>query len=245
MLPQSSYCCGCYAASTAAAQFARRLPLEALDASLVSHKPLAPLHAQPFCPPPQVVRSAPDYAAAGRDEVALLTSIRGHDPLARSHCVRLLDSFEHSVPGGGPHVCEVFELLGDDLLTLMKWVLMELWCAKGCGSPGEQAAATLLLPSSVTRCAREHEHGVLPFAPHQSSENRFRPAGCSCCTATAAPVACRCRWCATSRSSCSLPWTSCTASAALCTPVRRMSSREHGCLDPQHARLLLGSSGWL
>ncbi|KAI7843666.1 hypothetical protein COHA_002567 [Chlorella ohadii] len=68
----------------------------------------------------KVVRSAPDYAAAGRDEVALLSAIRGRDPLAQSHCVRLLDSFEHSVPGGGAHVCEVFELLGDDLLTLMR-----------------------------------------------------------------------------------------------------------------------------
>lgn len=84
------------------------------------------------------MRSAPDYAAAGRDEVALLSAIRGRDPLAQSHCVRLLDSFEHSVPGGGAHVCEVFELLGDDLLTLMRCVLLlfennfMMWRSSSC-----------------------------------------------------------------------------------------------------------------
>ena len=66
------------------------------------------------------MRSAPDYAAAGRQEVALLAAIRDRDPARRSHCVRLLDCFEHEGPGGGPHVCEVFDVLGDDLLSLMR-----------------------------------------------------------------------------------------------------------------------------
>lgn len=35
------------------------------------------------------------------------------------HCVRLLDTFTHTGPHG-THVCEVFEAMGDDLLTLLK-----------------------------------------------------------------------------------------------------------------------------
>lgn len=62
------------------------------------------------------------------------------------HCVRLLDSFEHTGPHG-THICEVFESLGDDLLTLIKcaclpacWVLggdecLSLW-ATISGPPG-------------------------------------------------------------------------------------------------------------
>lgn len=41
----------------------------------------------------------------------------GHDGAA--HCVRLLDTFPHTGPHG-THVCEVFEAMGDDLLTLLK-----------------------------------------------------------------------------------------------------------------------------
>lgn len=121
--------------------------------------PLPRCHApRPPAPLPQVVRSAPDYAAAGRDEVALLASIRGHDPLARSHCVRLLDSFEHSVPGGPPHVCEVFELLGDDLLTLMRWVcglaphLPVLPCMGGWVVSPPPAGAATMHAQLLARC---------------------------------------------------------------------------------------------
>lgn len=71
----------------------------------------------------QVVRSAQNYTEAARDEVMLLQQIRDNDPEDASHCVRLLDQFEHCGPHGR-HVCEVFEPMGDDLLTLIRWVLV-------------------------------------------------------------------------------------------------------------------------
>jgi serine/threonine-protein kinase SRPK3 len=70
-----------------------------------------------------VVRSAQNYTEAARDEVMLLQQIRDNDPEDASHCVRLLDQFEHCGPHGR-HVCEVFEPMGDDLLTLIRWVLV-------------------------------------------------------------------------------------------------------------------------
>ena len=72
-------------------------------------------------PLPQVVKSAANYSAAAREEVALLHRIRDADPLGLQHCVRLLDSFEHDGVHGR-HVCEVFEAMGDDLLALIRWV---------------------------------------------------------------------------------------------------------------------------
>lgn len=45
------------------------------------------------------------------------------DPGDAKNCVRLLDSFEHPGPHG-THVCEVFGVMGDDLLTLIRWVLI-------------------------------------------------------------------------------------------------------------------------
>lgn len=67
------------------------------------------------------MKSADNYSEAARDEVTLLQQIRAKDPEDTKYCVRLLDSFEHEGPHGR-HVCEVFEALGDDLLTLMRWV---------------------------------------------------------------------------------------------------------------------------
>ncbi|EFN58325.1 hypothetical protein CHLNCDRAFT_7891, partial [Chlorella variabilis] len=67
----------------------------------------------------KVVRSAENYTEAARDEVTLLTQIRDNDPDGANHCVRLLDQFEHTGPHGR-HVCEVFEAMGDDLLTLIR-----------------------------------------------------------------------------------------------------------------------------
>ena len=80
------------------------------------------------------MRSAENYTEAARDEVTLLTQIRDNDPDGANHCVRLLDQFEHTGPHGR-HVCEVFEAMGDDLLTLIRWGGWACgrgwWCARG------------------------------------------------------------------------------------------------------------------
>jgi serine/threonine protein kinase len=74
-----------------------------------------------FCPvcTMQVQKSASHYTEAARDEITLLSQISEGDPDSKKHCCRLLDSFEHSGPHG-LHVCMVFEVLGDNLLSLIK-----------------------------------------------------------------------------------------------------------------------------
>ena len=77
----------------------------------------------PFCSAvgtvAQVQKSAQHYAEAARDEITLLEELRDGDLAGARHCVRLLDSFEHSGQHGR-HVCMVFEVLGDNLLVLIK-----------------------------------------------------------------------------------------------------------------------------
>ncbi|KAI7843708.1 hypothetical protein COHA_002607 [Chlorella ohadii] len=71
----------------------------------------------------KIVRSADAYTAAARTEVSILEHIRdsaaGTGHTGAQHCVRLMDTFTHTGPHG-THVCEVFEAMGDDLLTLLK-----------------------------------------------------------------------------------------------------------------------------
>lgn len=67
----------------------------------------------------KVQKSASHYTEAARDEITLLAQIRDGDPSNECHCVRVLDWFEHSGPNGR-HMCMVFEVLGDNLLTLIK-----------------------------------------------------------------------------------------------------------------------------
>jgi serine/threonine-protein kinase SRPK3 len=67
----------------------------------------------------QVQKSAPHYTDAARDEVTLLAQLKAADPSGAHHCVRLLDHFEHAGPHG-LHVCIVCEVLGDNLLALIK-----------------------------------------------------------------------------------------------------------------------------
>lgn len=71
--------------------------------------------------PAQIVKSMPNYTQAARDEVALLNLIRDIAAACsgESGCVKLLDAFEHPGPQG-THVCEIFEIMGDDLLMLMR-----------------------------------------------------------------------------------------------------------------------------
>jgi serine/threonine-protein kinase SRPK3 len=67
----------------------------------------------------KVVKSASHYTEAARDEVQLLQCARDRDPEDAFHCCRLLDHFDHSGPHGR-HVCMVFEVLGDNLLSLIR-----------------------------------------------------------------------------------------------------------------------------
>lgn len=67
----------------------------------------------------QVQKSAQHYTEAAQDEIKLLTDIRNGDPDDKAYCCRLYDHFEHQGPHGR-HVCMVFEVLGDNLLSLIK-----------------------------------------------------------------------------------------------------------------------------
>lgn len=69
----------------------------------------------------KVVRSAAHYTETAVDEIKLLNKIVGANPdhPGRRHVVSLLDSFEHKGPNG-LHVCMVFEVLGENLLGLIK-----------------------------------------------------------------------------------------------------------------------------
>lgn len=69
----------------------------------------------------KVVRSAAHYTETALDEIKLLKKVvdanKNHP--GRAHVVSLLDSFNHKGPNG-VHVCMVFEVLGENLLGLIK-----------------------------------------------------------------------------------------------------------------------------
>lgn len=67
----------------------------------------------------KIQKSAQHYTEAARDEITLLSQLRDKDPENDNHCVRLYDHFEHVGPHGR-HVCLVFEVLGENLLSLIK-----------------------------------------------------------------------------------------------------------------------------
>ena len=67
----------------------------------------------------KIVKSAPHYTEAARDEVTLCSQISEGDPEGVKKCVKLLNSFEHRGPHGR-HICMVFETMGDNLLTLIR-----------------------------------------------------------------------------------------------------------------------------
>ncbi|KAI5848143.1 kinase-like domain-containing protein [Tricharina praecox] len=69
----------------------------------------------------KVVRSAAHYTETALDEIKLLQRIVTANPdhPGKAHVVQLLDSFEHRGPNG-LHVCMVFEVLGENLLGLIK-----------------------------------------------------------------------------------------------------------------------------
>ncbi|KAF2843371.1 kinase-like protein [Patellaria atrata CBS 101060] len=69
----------------------------------------------------KVVRSAAHYTETALDEIKLLNKVvqANKDHPGRKHVVSLLDSFTHRGPNGN-HVCMVFEVLGENLLGLIK-----------------------------------------------------------------------------------------------------------------------------
>src|ERR1700761_8608029 len=69
----------------------------------------------------KVVRSAAHYTETAIDEIKLLNKVVQANPNhpGRRYVVSLLDSFEHKGPNGN-HVCMVFEVLGENLLGLIK-----------------------------------------------------------------------------------------------------------------------------
>lgn len=69
----------------------------------------------------KVVRSAAHYTETALDEIKLLNKVvqANKDHPGRKHVVSLLDSFNHKGPHG-LHVCMVFEVLGENLLGLIK-----------------------------------------------------------------------------------------------------------------------------
>ncbi|KAL3518469.1 hypothetical protein ACH5RR_021058 [Cinchona calisaya] len=68
----------------------------------------------------KVQKSAQHYTEAAMDEITILKQIAEGDPEDKMCVVKLLDHFKHSGPNG-QHVCMVFEYLGDNLLTLIKY----------------------------------------------------------------------------------------------------------------------------
>ena len=69
----------------------------------------------------KVVRSAAHYTETAIDEIKLLNKVvqANLNHPGRKHVVSLLDSFEHKGTNG-THVCMVFEVLGENLLGLIK-----------------------------------------------------------------------------------------------------------------------------
>ncbi|KAK9767131.1 serine/threonine protein kinase, CMGC [Basidiobolus ranarum] len=69
----------------------------------------------------KVVKSAPHYTDTAIDEIKLLERVYSANPDSpgRLYIVELLDHFQHSGPNG-IHICMVFEVLGENLLSLIK-----------------------------------------------------------------------------------------------------------------------------
>ncbi|NXD32219.1 SRPK kinase, partial [Spelaeornis formosus] len=69
----------------------------------------------------KVVKSDGHYTETALDEIQLLQRVVNSSPshAGRCHVVGLLDNFRHTGPNGS-HVCMVFEVLGENLLGLIK-----------------------------------------------------------------------------------------------------------------------------
>lgn len=101
----------------------------------------------------QVQKSAKHYTEAAYDEITLLSQIRDGDPNDTRHCVRLIDSFEHTGPHGR-HVCMVFEVRssmdsGDHCSHL-------ICLHDGAAQPRQEARAQALLVAPAECCSPGH-----------------------------------------------------------------------------------------
>jgi len=67
----------------------------------------------------KIVRSAWQYTEAARDEIKFLDKLASADKERKCCCMHLLDHFIHFGPNGH-HECMVFELLGSNLLDLIR-----------------------------------------------------------------------------------------------------------------------------
>ncbi|KAI9168455.1 serine/threonine protein kinase, CMGC [Blastocladiella emersonii ATCC 22665] len=69
----------------------------------------------------KIVKSAPHYTETALDEIQLLQRVVAADPThpGRKFVVELYDNFMHTGPHG-KHVCMVFEVLGENLLSLIR-----------------------------------------------------------------------------------------------------------------------------
>ncbi|XP_017061852.1 SRSF protein kinase 3 [Drosophila ficusphila] len=69
----------------------------------------------------KIVKSAPHFAETAKDEIKILRTVRETDPSnpRRQKTVQMLDDFK--ITGvNGTHICMVFEVLGDNLLKLIR-----------------------------------------------------------------------------------------------------------------------------
>ncbi|CAF2366275.1 unnamed protein product [Brassica napus] len=68
----------------------------------------------------KIQKSAQHYTEAAMDEIKILKQIAEGDADDTKCVVKLLDHFKHAGPNG-QHVCMVFEYLGDNLLSVIKY----------------------------------------------------------------------------------------------------------------------------
>lgn len=67
----------------------------------------------------KVQKSAKQYNEAALDEIELLSQIRAAESEGSPQCAQLNDFFHHSGPNGN-HVCMIFDVYGENLLTLIE-----------------------------------------------------------------------------------------------------------------------------
>ena len=87
----------------------------------------------------KIQKSSKEYTEAAEDEVKLLSRCMERDPARQMPILHLLDFFVHSGQNGN-HYCLVFEVMGSNLLTLIK-----KYCYKGIPLPAVSAIAADLL----------------------------------------------------------------------------------------------------
>ncbi|KAJ7947913.1 Protein kinase [Quillaja saponaria] len=100
----------------------------------------------------KIQKSAQHYTEAAMDEIKILKQIAEGDPDDSKWVVKLLDHFKHLGPNG-QHVCMVFEYLGDNLLTLIKYTDLKpenvlLLSMIDPSKDPKKSGAPLILPTS-------------------------------------------------------------------------------------------------